>query len=98
MVRRKDHRERHLRGNLLTRHYVTVLDVILSPKRTNRSKWNVDVSDVTLEGLKEYIRKENEPSSHIKISVKCSGYSYLVCQLYSLDGETEDLTIVDFPW
>ena len=52
-----------LRGNSLTRHYNTVFDVIVSPKRTNGFKWNVDVRDATLEGLKEYIRKEYEPPS-----------------------------------
>jgi hypothetical protein len=40
-----------------------VFDVIVSPKRTNGFKWNVDVRDATLEGLKEYIRKEYEPPS-----------------------------------
>ena len=40
-----------------------MFDVIVSPKRTNGFKWNVDVRDATLEGLKEYIRKEYEPPS-----------------------------------
>ncbi|RIA88938.1 hypothetical protein C1645_825560 [Glomus cerebriforme] len=40
-----------------------VFDVIVSPKRTNGFKWNVDVRDATLEGLKEYIRKEYNPPS-----------------------------------
>ncbi|CAG8572846.1 13709_t:CDS:2 [Ambispora leptoticha] len=40
-----------------------VFDFIVSPKRTNGFKWNVDVRDATLEGLKKYIRKENEPPS-----------------------------------
>jgi hypothetical protein len=40
-----------------------VFDFIVSPKRTNGFKWNVDVRDATLEGLKEYIRKEYEPPS-----------------------------------
>jgi hypothetical protein len=52
-----------LRENLLTRPYNTVFDVIVSPKRTNGFKWNVDVREATLEGLKEYIRKEYEPPS-----------------------------------
>src|ERR1043165_1870945 len=55
--------ETPLRENLLTFHYNSVFDVIVSPKRTNGFKWNVDVRDATLEGLKEYIRKEYEPPS-----------------------------------
>ena len=45
---------------LLTCYYTTMFDVIVSLKWTNRFKWNVDVREVTFEGLKKYIRKEYE--------------------------------------
>ena len=46
----------------LTDHCIVDFDVVVHPKRKS-NKWTANIEHATLEGLKEYIRKEYEPPS-----------------------------------
>ena len=52
--------EERLRENFLTDRYIVDFDVVVHPKR-KPNKWTANIEHVTLEGLKEYIRKMYQP-------------------------------------
>ncbi|RIA83419.1 hypothetical protein C1645_880515 [Glomus cerebriforme] len=85
-------------------------DVVVSPKRTKSFKWIVNTEHATLDDLKEHIHlremlqlfvSKNNLKFTVFIETPSKAFSdwtfSSVCQLYGLDGETEDPTMAVFP-